>query len=246
MTSLAYSALAAFVLLVFTSPTVHAAAAGASAACDAALKAHNPPMPDKVCVAVGGVCPAGCLAAFEALEGACAGQKYTHEKEIDGKDVEVALDWNTDKGAYLNDYQVRKDLFGKDGACHKVIHDYQLKHINDCNEARSNVVWDITFGWFCKEKSSATTCAPECQESINKLESVCNPAGGPIGKYTTTADDDITTIEKTYEWSDMAAAEILGPDSCKYTTSLESGAASVGFSVALFVTMIAAPLLLVA
>ena len=40
-------------------------------------------------------------------------------------------------------------------------------------------------------KSTDTICAPECQESIDKLESVCNPTGGPIGTYTTTADDDV-------------------------------------------------------
>jgi len=51
---------------------------------------------------------------------------------------------------------------------------------------------------------------------------VCNPAGGPIGSYTTTADDGVTTIQKTYSRVDMAEANILGPDSCTYTTSLSS------------------------
>ena len=221
------------------------AAPGADATCDAALKAHNPPRPNTVCAAVGGTCPAGCLAAFKALDSSCAGKKYTHEKTIDGKDVEVALDWNTDKAAYLNLYQHRKDLLGKDGACHKVIHDYQLEHINDCDEAYQNAVWDVTHGWYCKDKSSAITCAPECQQSIDKLESVCNPAGGPLGTYKITADDQITTIDKTYNWESMAAIYILGPDGCRYTTST-SGATTAGFSVVLFVSMLAAPLLLLA
>lgn len=245
MMSLANSALAAFVLLVFTSPTANTAATGASAECDAALEAHNPLFPDGTCVAVDGTCPASCLASFEALESSCAGQKYTHVKQVDGKDTEVALDWNTDKAEYLFDYQMNKEIFGEDGACHEIIHDYQLKHINDCNEAHTNILHDITIGWYCREKSTATTCAPECQESIDKLESVCNPAGGPIGKYTTTADDLTTTIEQTYSSTDMAAIQFFGPDSCKYTTSI-SGAASAGFSVALFVTFLAAPLFLLA
>ena len=42
----------------------------------------------------------------------------------------------------------------------------------------------------------------------------------PIGTFTTTADDDVTTIQETYSWVNMAGTGILGPDSCTYTTSL--------------------------
>ena len=148
-------------VLAAGAPSANAAATGASSACDAALKAHNPTFPNDDCKAVGGQCPSTCLASFEALESSCAGQKYTHEKDIDGKNQEVALEWNKDKGYYLMDYQSNKDLFGTNGKCHEVIHDYQLKHIYDCDEAYSNVVWDVTFGYYCSEKSTATTCAPE-------------------------------------------------------------------------------------
>lgn len=245
MTSLAYSALAAFVLLAFTSPTVHAAAAGANATCDAALVAHMPAIPNTVCDAVDGKCPAGCLAAFENLENFCAGQKYSHKKDIDGKSVEVALDWDTDKASYLIEYQSKKNVLGREDVCLEVIHDYQIKHINDCDEAHHNAALDVTLGYFCGVKSSATTCAPECQESIDKMESVCNPKAGPTGQYLTTADDDVTTVNSTYSVADMAAFELLGPAGCKYVTSL-SGAASVSFSVTLFVTMLAMPLFLLA
>ena len=51
---------------------------------------------------------------------------------------------------------------------------------------------------------------------------MCNPAAGPIGTYTTTADDGVTTIQETYSWVNMAATRLLGPDSCTYTTSLSS------------------------
>lgn len=51
---------------------------------------------------------------------------------------------------------------------------------------------------------------------------MCNLAAGPIGTYTTTADDGVTTIQETYSWANMAATRILGPDSFTYTTSLSS------------------------
>jgi hypothetical protein len=60
--------------------------------------------------------------------------------------VEVALDWNTDKGAYLQSYQATKFVLLKDDECCEVIHDYQLTHINDCNEAHANVNWDVQKG----------------------------------------------------------------------------------------------------
>jgi len=202
--------------------SANAAATGADATCDAALVAHNSIFSTD-CVAVGGVCPTSCLASFEALETSCKGKKYTDSQIVDGKDVEVALDWNTDKGAYLLNYQSIKNLFGVNDECCEVIHDYQLTHINDCNEAYKNVVWDVTFGYYCKEpKSTGSICAPECQQSIDKLESVCNPAGGPIGTYTSTADDDVTTNQEPYSWVDMEVVKILGPDSCTYKTSLSS------------------------
>ena len=202
--------------------SANAAATGADPTCDAALDAHNSIFSTD-CVAVSGACPASCLASFEALETSCAGKKYSDTQEVDGVDVEVALDWNTDKATYLHSYQATKNLFGDDDECCEVIHDYQLTHINDCNEAYNNVNWDVFFGYYCNEpKSTDSVCAPECQESIDKLESVCNPAGGPIGTYTTTADDDVTTIQETYSWANMAATGILGPDSCTYTTSLSS------------------------
>ena len=129
--------------------------------------------------------------------------------------------------------RIQKNLFGDNDACCEVIHDYQLIHINDCNEAHDNIVWDVVFGYYCKSpKSTDTICAPECQESIDKLESVCNPAGGPIGTYTTTADDSTTTIQATYSWADMAAVGILGPDSCTYTTSLSSSAGTLSSPIA--------------
>ena len=202
--------------------TANAAATGADATCDAALDAHNSIFSTD-CVAVSGTCPASCLASFEALESSCAGKKYSDTQTIDGVSVEVALDWNTDKGAYLQSYQGIKNLFGDDDECCEVIHDYQLTHINDCDEAYNNIIWDLMFGYYCdKPKSTDTICAPECQESIDKLESVCNPTGGPIGTLTTTADDDVTTIQETYSWVHMAVADFFGPDSCTYKTSLSS------------------------
>jgi hypothetical protein len=155
----------------------------------------------------------------------CAGKSYSDTQTIDGVSVEVALDWNTDKGAYLLRYQGTKFVSLNDDECCEVIHDYQLTHINDCNEAHANVInWDVLNGYYCNDpKSTDTTCAPECQESIDMLESVCNPAGGPIGNYTTVSDiGDATTIQKTYSWVDMAVAELLGPSSCNYTSSLSS------------------------
>jgi len=212
--------------------SANAAATGADATCDAALDAHDS-ISSTDCVAVSGACPASCLASFEALETSCAGKKYSDTQTINGASVEVALDWNTDKGAYLQSYQSTKNLFGDNDACCEVIHDYQLIHINDCNEAHDNIVWDVVFGYYCKSpKSTDTICAPECQESIDKLESVCNPAGGPIGTYTTTADDSTTTIQATYSWADMAAVGILGPDSCTYTTSLSSSAGTLSSPIA--------------
>ena len=72
---------------------------------------------------------------------------------------------------------------GSDDACNEVIHYYQLKHINDCNEARSNATADVVLGYYCESpQSDANTCHVKCQETIDKLESVCNPAGGPLGK----------------------------------------------------------------
>jgi len=40
--------------------------------------------------------------------------------------------------------------------------------------------------------------------------------------YTTAADDGVTTIQEPYSWANMAAVELLGPDSCTYKTSLSS------------------------
>ena len=101
--------------------SANAAATGADATCDAALVAHNSIFSTD-CVAVGGVCPTSCLASFEALETSCKGKKYTDSQIVDGKDVEVALDWNTDKGAYLLNYQSIKNLFGVNDECCEVIH----------------------------------------------------------------------------------------------------------------------------
>ena len=201
-----------------------AAATGADSTCDTTLTLFYV-SGGTACTASSGVCPSTCLAALEALDTDCAGKKYTLKETQNGKDVELALDWNTDKARYLILFQtaVNLGLSGSDDACNEVIHDYQLTHINDCNEAYNNVNWDVLFGYYCNEpKSTDSVCAPECQESIDKLESVCNPAGGPIGTYTSTADDDVTTIQETYSWANMAATGILGPDSCTYTTSLSS------------------------
>ena len=93
--------------------SANAAATGADPTCDAALDAHNSIFSTD-CVAVSGACPASCLASFEALETSCAGKKYSDTQEVDGVDVEVALDWNTDKATYLHDYQITKNLFGDD------------------------------------------------------------------------------------------------------------------------------------
>ena len=60
----------------------------------AALDAHNS-YSSTDCVAVSGTCPASWLALLEALETSCAGKKYSDTQEVDGVDVEVALDWNT-------------------------------------------------------------------------------------------------------------------------------------------------------
>ena len=202
--------------------SANAVATGADATCDNALAVHKDTSRTD-CVAVSGACPASCLASLEALETSCAGKKYSNTQLVDGVDVDVALDWNTDKATHLNNYQLTKNLFGDDDECCEVIHDYQLTHINDCDEAYNNINIDLMHGYYCNSpKSTDTICAPECQESIDKLESVCNPAGGTIGTYTTTADDDVTTTQETYSWVNMAATSILGPDSCTYTTSLSS------------------------
>ena len=74
----------------------------------------------------------------------------------DGEDVEVALDWNTDKAHWLSRYEAAKNqgLAGNPDQCMEVIHDYQLEHINDCNEAYYNAAYDIVYGYYCKEPQS--------------------------------------------------------------------------------------------
>ena len=109
-TSMTRSALF-FVSASLALASANAAATGADATCDAALDAHNSFRTD--CVAVSGACPASCLASFEALETSCVGKKYSNTQKVDGVDVEVALDWNTDKATYLQIYQHGKNLFGE-------------------------------------------------------------------------------------------------------------------------------------
>ena len=73
-----------------------AAAAGADSTCDASLAATLAAAATD-CAAANGACPPSCLAALEALENDCAAKKFTYDDTRDGEDVEVALDWNTDK-----------------------------------------------------------------------------------------------------------------------------------------------------
>jgi hypothetical protein len=182
--------------------------------CDAALNSTYNSVGTE-CTAVNGVCPSSCLAALEALDAYCAGKKFTHEETQNGVDLDLALDWDTDKARWLILYQtgINIGVVGTNDACNEVIHDYQLAHINDCNEAFHNAAVDVAHGYYCKEPmSSSTTCHENCQETINKLDSVCNPAGGGLGNYSTDLDGVFTTT--TYNIYVMSAIQSLGPDSC--------------------------------
>ena len=137
-----------------------AAATGADSTCDTTLTLFYV-SGGTACTASSGVCPSTCLAALEALDTDCAGKKYTLKETQNGKDVELALDWNTDKARYLILFQTSVNLgnSGSDDACNEVIHDYQLKHINDCKEARDNAAIDVFRGYYCKSpQSDANTC----------------------------------------------------------------------------------------
>ena len=193
-----------------------AAAAGADSTCDASLAATLAAAATD-CAAANGACPPSCLAALEALENDCAAKKFTYDDTRDGEDVEVALEWNTDKAHWLSVYEAAKNQgqAGNPDQCMEVIHDYQLEHINDCNEAHSNAAYDIVNGYYCKEpQSTSATCHKVCQETIDKLDSVCNPVQGPVGQFYLEDDDAYTA--NTYEWATMIGMRILGPDSCSY------------------------------
>ena len=194
-----------------------AAASGADSTCDASLLATLGAAATD-CAAANGACPASCLTALEALENDCAGKKFTFEDTRDGEDVELALDWDTDKAYWLSVYEVAKNEgtnFGVADECMEVIHDYQLEHINDCHEAYVNAAYDLVHGHYCKDpQSTSTTCHELCQETIDKLESVCNPVQGPVGQFYT--EDDGTYTANTYDYFDMFAMSSLGPDSCSY------------------------------
>ena len=183
--------------------------------CDAALNsAYDSVGTD--CTAVNGVCPSSCLAALEALDAYCAGKTFTYNETQNGVDLEIALDWDTDRARWLILYQTGINIgvfFGTNDACNEVIHDYQLAHINDCNEAFHNAATDVAHGYYCKEPmSSHTTCHENCQETINKLDSVCNPVGGMLGNYSTDLEGVFKTT--TYNFYVMSAIQSLGPDSC--------------------------------
>lgn len=230
-----------------------AAATGADSTCDTTLTLFLLGSGGTACTASSGVCPSTCLAALEALDTNCAGKKYTLTEPQNGKDVELALDWNTDKARYLILFQkaVNFGLSGSDDACNEVIHDYQLKHINDCQEARDNARADVVLGYYCKSpQSDANTCHVNCQEMIDKLESVCNPAGGPLGKYyqeedqnTATTADDVFT-EKTYSSELMGALNILGPKACSYKSTAPSVSSANSFgSLSVVASLLAAMVL---
>ena len=230
-----------------------AAATGADSTCDTTLTLFLLGSGGTACTASSGVCPSTCLAALEALDTNCAGKKYTLTEPQNGKDVELALDWNTDKARYLILFQkaVNFGLSGSDDACNEVIHDYQLKHINDCQEARDNARADVVLGYYCKSpQSDANTCHVNCQEMIDKLESVCNPAGGPLGKYyqeedqnTATTADDVFT-EKTYSSELMGALNILCPKACSYKSTAPSVSSANSFgSLSVVASLLAAMVL---
>ena len=229
-----------------------AAATGADSTCDTTLTLFYV-SGGTACTASSGVCPSTCLAALEALDTDCAGKKYTLKETQNGKDVELALDWNTDKARYLILFQTSVNLgnSGSDDACNEVIHDYQLKHINDCKEARDNAAIDVFRGYYCKSpQSDANTCHVNCQEMIDKLESVCNPAGGPLGKYyqeedqdTATTADDVFT-EKTYSSEVMVALNTLGPKACSYKSTAPSVSSANSFgSLSVVASLLAAMVL---
>ena len=210
--------------------SARAAAPGADSRCDAYLTLHFIDA-ETDCAASSGVCPSSCLAAMEELETYCAGKKYTYDETRNGEDVELALDWNTDKARYLVLYQtaINLGLSGSDDACNEVIHDYQLEHINDCNEAYYNAAVDLGYGYYCESpRSDSSTCHVNCQESIDKLEAVCNPTEGPLGKFYLDEDQDTATeaddvfMEYTYSSNSMQGMSALGPDGCSYTTSAPS------------------------
>ena len=229
-----------------------AAATGADSTCDTTLTLFYV-SGGTACTASSGVCPSTCLAALEALDTDCAGKKYTLKETQNGKDVELALDWNTDKARYLILFQkaVNFGLSGSDDACNEVIHYYQLKHINDCQEARDNARAEVVLGYYCKSpQSDANTCHVNCQEMIDKLESVCNPAGGPLGKYyqeedqdTATTADDVFT-EKTYSSEVMVALNTLGPKACSYKSTAPSVSSANSFgSLSVVASLLAAMVL---
>ena len=230
-----------------------AAATGADSTCDATLNSHLL-SGGTDCAASSGVCPSSCLAALTALDVDCAGKKYTYSETKNGKDVEAALDWNTDKARYLILYQVTANLGlsgSSDDACNEVIHDYQLTHINDCNEAFYNAAVDVLHGYYCESpQSDANTCHVNCQETIDKLESVCNPAGGPLGKFytddnkdTDTTADDVYT-EHTYSSVWMGGVNTLGPKACSYKTTAPSASSASSLGSLSFVASLLAAMVL--
>lgn len=234
------------VLLLCAVSSLWAAALGetADAACDNQLSAT---LLSTDCDEVSGACPATCRTMLETtLDAACAGKYFTDTDEINGVDVDVAKPWDTEKAHFLISFQMMKHLSGND-ACNEVIHDYQLSEINDCQEAYTNAALDIVLGYYCgATKSTADTCAPECQETINKVESMCNPAGGPLGNWTQDDENDVSETV-TYSSETMKAFQLLGPASCTYeSTAPSSGAASLHSPLALALTVFSASLLLLA
>lgn len=234
------------VLLLCAVSSLWTAALGETAdeACDTLLAST---LLSQDCVAVNDACPDTCLTMLETtLDATCAGKYFTHSDTVDGVSVDVAKPWDTDKSLFLIMFQMTKHIWGDD-ACNEVIHDYQLSEINDCQEAFTNAAVDVVMGYYCgEEKSTTTTCAPECQETINKLESVCNPSGGPLGTITVDNENDVSETV-TYSSETMAGVALIGPASCTYeSTAPSSGAASLRSPLALALTVFGAIFLVLA
>jgi len=241
--------LAALVSASLVSSTA-AAATGADGPCDLTLSLHFLKA-ETDCKASSGVCPSSCLDALKALDTVCAGKKYSYTDTRNGEMVEVALDWDTDKARWLVLYQATINMgFGTNDACNEVIHDYQLEHINDCNEAYYNMAVDLMFGYYCTSpKSDASTCHENCQESIDKVEAVCNPEGGPLGTIyldndqgTMDTSDDVYT-ELTYGSGAMLDASTKGPSACTYKSTAPASSASSLRSLSVVATLLVAMVL---
>lgn len=173
-----------------------------------------------LCRAVDGVCPDDCLEHLEAIDEFCTDKTF-ELSSISNNYITQTYEWNANKTQVLLELQRQKNWYGDNGACNKVIHDFQMKHITSCEGAIANAMTDVYYGYFCDEMTSDTVCAPECQESIDKLESVCNPSTGTLQSHSYDYDYDYDNT-KLYSEEDMMNLAMSGPKSCKYFTTAPS------------------------